>query len=213
MQREESRTDTKIRIRKVRPDDLDVLKKVVGRAFDKDPFVNWMVVQDEKRTKRIELFCETATKHYALEYQHVFRTEDCSGMTIWLPPEPRNCWNPSTLKDLRFLHKWISIMGIRQMPSRLSGNEVMKKHHLRNMQGPHYYLSIICVDPAQQGKGIGSYLLQHGLFMCNEKGVPAYLETGIEEDVRFFEKHDFRVIEEFMLPRGPKIWAMLYEPK
>jgi len=125
MEKEEPRTDTQIRIRKVGHDDFGVLNKVVARAFDEDPFVNWMVVQDEKRTERIELFCETGTKHYALQYEHVFTTEDCSGMAVWFPPEPRECWNPSTLKDLRIIHKWISIMGIRNMPSRLSGYGVM----------------------------------------------------------------------------------------
>jgi len=49
--------------------------------------------------------------------------------------------------------------------------------------------------------------------MCNEKAVPAYLETEPEDNVRFYEKHDFKVREEFMLPGGPKVWTMIYEPK
>jgi len=86
----------------------------------------------------------------------------------------------------------------------------MKKHHLKE---PHYYLNILGVDPAQQGKGIGSHIIQHGLAMCNEKGVPAYLECATEDNVRFYQKHDFKVIEDFMLPKGPKLWTMIYEPK
>jgi len=39
------------------------------------------------------------------------------------------------------------------------------------------------------------------------------LETGTEENIRFYVKHDFEVIDEFFFPRGPKMWTMLYEPK
>jgi len=214
METDRPEENSPIRIRKARLDDLGVLKKVVARAFDRDPFVNWMVIQDEKRTKRIELFCETGTKHYALQYEHVFTTEDCSGVTIWFPPEPRDCWNTSTLKDLSIIHKWISIMGIRKMPSRLHGYGVMKKHHLKNVKEPHYYLNVMCVDPAHQSKGIGSALVQHGLRMCNEKEVPAYLEAGTEKNLRFYQGHGFKMIEEFLLPaNGPKTWPMIYEPQ
>ena len=213
MQPNDQNQSSQIRIRKARYADIDALKKPVARAFDKDPFVNWVVLQDGKRTKRIELFFETGAKHLALRYEHIFTTEDFSGVAMWYPPEPKNCWKSSTLKDLSLMHKWIAIMGIRQMPSRMSGHELIKKHHLKNMEEPHFYLEVMAVDPAHQRKGIGSRLVHHGLSMCNEKGVPAYLETGLEENVRFYQKHAFRVIEEFTLPKGPKSWAMIYEPK
>jgi len=71
----------------------------------------------------------------------------------------------------------------------------------------------MCVDPPQQGNGIGSSLLQHVLSMCNEKGVPAYLEAGTDKNLRFYQGHGFKVIEEILLPaNGPKTWPMIYEP-
>ena len=108
------------------------------------------------------------------------------------------------------MHKWISMHGIRASPSRGSGAQMLKKHHLKK---PHYYLFAVGVDPEHQGKGIGSYLVQHGLSMCNEKGVPGYLECATEKHVRFYQRHGFKVIEDFMLPKGPKVWTMIYEPK
>ncbi|MBM1172856.1 GNAT family N-acetyltransferase [Microvirga arabica] len=35
---------------------------------------------------------------------------------------------------------------------------------------PHWYLPLIGVDPAQQGKGYGSALLKHALRLCDEDG-------------------------------------------
>jgi hypothetical protein len=51
------------------------------------------------------------------------------------------------------------------------------------------------------------------LRMCNENGVPAYLETATEENVSLYQKNGFKVIEDFVLPKGPKVWTMVYEPK
>ena len=213
MEKEESKTDTQTRIRKAGYDDIDTMKRVLARAYDKDPVVNFFVLQDGKRTQRIEKFFEVNFKDYAMKYDHVITTEELNGAAAWYPPEPRDCWKSSTLKDLSLIHKMISIMSIRQMPSRMSAHELLKKHHLKNMQEPHYYLFGLGVDPSQQGKGIGSHLVQFGLGMCNEKGVPAYLETETEDNVRFYQRHGFKVIEDFMLPKGPKMWTMIYEPK
>ena len=202
--------NTQIQIRKAGDDDLDPIKRVLARAYDKDPVVNWFVLQDGKRTQRIEKFFEVNFKDYAMKYDHVITTEELNGAAAWYPPEPKDCWKSSTLKNLSLIHKWISICGIRAVASRIFASLVLEKHHLKK---PHYYLFGLGVDPSQQGKGIGSHLLQFGLSMCNEKGVPAYLETETEDNVRFYEKHDFKVREEFMLPGGPRIWTMIYEPK
>jgi len=210
MENEESRTDTQVRIRKAGYDDIDAMKRVLARAYDKDPLVNWFVLQDGKRTQRIEKFFEVPFKYYAMKYDHVITTEELNGAAAWYPPEPKDCWKSSTLKNLSLIHKIISICGIRAVPSRMLGLLMMEKHHLKK---PHYYLFGLGVDPSQQGKGIGSHLLQFGLSMCNEKGVPAYLETETEDNVRFYEKHDFKVVDEFLIPHnGPKIWTMIYEP-
>jgi len=210
MEREESKTDTQIRIRKAGRNDLDTLINVLVRAYDQDPHVNWTVLKDEKRSQRMANFFEILVNHCGMKYDHAFTTEDLSGIAVWYPPEPRDSWRSSFLKNLILLPKWILVLGIRGMPSGMAAAKLMEKHHLKR---PHYYLAPLGVDPVHQGRGIGSHLLQHGLRMCNEKGVPAYLETGTEENIRFYMKHDFKVIEEFFFPRGPKIWTMLYEPK
>jgi len=211
MEKEESRTDTQIRIRKAGYDDVDAMKRVLAKAYDKEPVLNWLVVQDEKRTQRMERFFEVQLRDFdSIQHDHVFTTEQLEGIAIWYPPEPQYCWNPSLLKVLSLLPKLIPIYGLRNFPSVRSGIEMIMKDHLRE---PHYYLLAIGVDPADQGKGIGSHLVQHGLRMCNEKGVPAYLECATERHVHFYQRHDFKVSKDFTIPKGPKIWTMIYEPK
>jgi hypothetical protein len=80
-------------------DDVDAIKRVLAKAYDTEPFVNWFVLQDVKRLQRIEMFFELSIKNYAMEYKHVFITEELNGVAAWYPPEPRDSWKSSTLKD------------------------------------------------------------------------------------------------------------------
>jgi ribosomal protein S18 acetylase RimI-like enzyme len=209
MEIDRSKENSQISIRKAEPSELDTLIRLAARAYDNEPFANWVVRQDVKRTQRMEKFFEVYFKDYGARYDHVFTTDELNGAAIWYPPEPKDCWRISTLKHLSLLHKWISISGIRNIPSLLADAEKVDRLHLEER---HYFLHVIAVDPKQQGKGIGGNLLTHGLQMCDERGIPAYLETASEENVRYYQKHDFRVSEEIILSRGLKVWCMTYRP-
>jgi GNAT superfamily N-acetyltransferase len=42
---------------------------------------------------------------------------------------------------------------------------------------PHWYLPLIGVDPAHQGKGHGDALMAYALQQCDRDHLPAYLES------------------------------------
>lgn len=59
---------------------------------------------------------------------------------------------------------------------------------------PHWYLSMIGVDPSRQGQGLGAALLKAGLARCDADGLPAYLESSSPKNVPLYERHGFEVI-------------------
>jgi ribosomal protein S18 acetylase RimI-like enzyme len=59
---------------------------------------------------------------------------------------------------------------------------------------PHWYLSMIGVDPSRQGQGLGAALLKEGLHRCDADGLPAYLESSSPKNVPLYERHGFEVI-------------------
>lgn len=67
----------------------------------------------------------------------------------------------------------------------------MRQFHPRE---PHWYLSMIGVDPSRQGQGLGSALLKAGLARCDADGLPAYLESSSPKNVPLYERHGFEVI-------------------
>ena len=82
-------------------------------------------------------------------------------------------------------------------------------HHPK---APHYYLFALGVDPAHQGRGLGSTLLRAVTSQCDAKNAPAYLEASTEKNARLYQRHGFRVTEEFGWRRTCPPWLMWREP-
>jgi ribosomal protein S18 acetylase RimI-like enzyme len=74
---------------------------------------------------------------------------------------------------------------------------------------PHWYLPLIGVDPAQQGKGYGSALLMHALRLCDEDGTPAYLESSNPKNIPLYQRHGFEVLGTIQVGSSPPITPML----
>lgn len=88
-----------------------------------------------------------------------------------------------------------ALVGEAAPPERLEvlaqlGEEMGRFHP----EEPHWYLSMIGVDPSRQGQGLGAALLKAGLARCDADGLPAYLESSSPKNVPLYERHGFEVI-------------------
>jgi ribosomal protein S18 acetylase RimI-like enzyme len=85
----------------------------------------------------------------------------------------------------------------------------LERQHDRLIGVPHRRLEFLAVDPGRQGSGIGSALADHGHAIADELGLPCYLETFTESNVRFYERRGYRIIDEFPVGAGVAVYAML----
>jgi ribosomal protein S18 acetylase RimI-like enzyme len=100
-------------------------------------------------------------------------------------------------------------VGFRAFAKFAVANEIMGKIHARHVPEPHWYLMIVGVDPALQGRGVGSALVKEGLARADQEDVPCFLETSNERNLAFYERFGFAVVETTTLGRGgPKAWGM-----
>jgi ribosomal protein S18 acetylase RimI-like enzyme len=76
---------------------------------------------------------------------------------------------------------------------------------------PHVHLGPIGVQPAAQGQGIGTTLMNRCLEYLNQEQAAAYLETDRAENVAFYKKFGFVVQREEELI-GTRVWYMWRAP-
>jgi ribosomal protein S18 acetylase RimI-like enzyme len=183
---------------------------LLARAFHDDPVYKLTIPDEDKRASVLTWLFEKVIR-YCILYGHTFTTPKVEGVAGWLPPGH----NKLTLGR-------IIRSGLYATPLKLGWAVYRRfdtymtyadKLHARHAHGPHWYLWFIGVEAACQGQGIGGRLLQPILARADAGGLPCYLETGGERNVRFYEKHGFKVAYQGQEPTlGAQVYAMLREP-
>jgi ribosomal protein S18 acetylase RimI-like enzyme len=78
---------------------------------------------------------------------------------------------------------------------------------------PCWYLPLIGVDPACQGRGYGSALLRYALEQCDRDRLPAYLESSNPRNIPLYERHGFETIGSIQAGSSPTVVPMLRHPR
>ena len=93
------------------------------------------------------------------------------------------------------------------------GQKLMEQMNRFHPQEPHWYLPLIGIDPAHQGKGLGGALLDHGLALPDRDGVPAYLESSNPRNISLYERHGFERLGRIQVGSSPTLVPMLRKPR
>jgi GNAT superfamily N-acetyltransferase len=197
-----------VAVRKIVPAEIEALTDCVTRAFDDDPVMNFVVKHDERRLERIRVICRMFLTKLCLPHGEVYTTDALEGGAFWVPPGK---YRTDILANLRLVPDMIRAAGIGRLPLVVSVLDAAEKKHPHE---PHFYLPLLGVEPASQGRGIGTALMQPVLERCDREGIPAYLESSKERNVPLYERNGFRVTEVLELPKGgPPLWLMWRDPQ
>jgi predicted N-acetyltransferase YhbS len=86
--------------------------------------------------------------------------------------------------------------------------------HLKWAPEPHWYLAMLGVDPQWQRQGIGGALMRSVFETADRDSVPCYLEAPTIENMRYYERRGFRVVEETDIPDSNiHLWCMKRSPR
>jgi ribosomal protein S18 acetylase RimI-like enzyme len=195
-------------IRKAACADVDRLVPSLVRAFDGDPFFNWILRQDGKRSQAFNLYFHKVLRVITMPRGEVFVTDDCVGGALWVPSDKAEIGPAQQLSLLPDMIRVVRLRGVKRFMGVL---DVTNKAHPHER---HYHLQLIGVAPAHQRKGLGSALMRPMLARCDREACGAYLENTREENTAFYKRFGFAMIGELDLGQGaPPVWRMWRDPR
>ncbi|MFN3590648.1 MAG: GNAT family N-acetyltransferase [Thermaurantiacus sp.] len=133
----------------------------------------------------------------ALTAGGAFASGDMRAVALWLPP--------GTSPDMEGLGRAFAEAGVEGPEDAPAFFEEMGAAQPRE---PHWYLPFIGVDPAAQGRGLGSLLMKAALAEVDAAGLPAYLESTNPRNVPLYERLGFRVVGEIQVGNSPVMHPM-----
>lgn len=183
--------------------DIPVLSAILADSFKNDPVLNWFIKDPTIFVDFFRSLLESLSRQK--QQEHIYINTMQTGTAIWLPPGVSTQFSLHRY-FLTFLMKLLKTGGLNSVKRGLSINRLAAKYHIKE---PHFYLYLIGVKSNQQGRGIGAELLNAGLQVCDEQGVPAYLESSNSKNNVLYERYGFEVIQEIQLhDDGPKMYCM-----
>jgi len=202
-----------IDIRKVLHFPVNKLKaagSVLSKAFSQDPVFNYLIPNTNQRLKTLNHYFQHVIK-YGLHYGEVYSTPNLECISVWLPPKNSSHTRWKAIKTgalvLPVKVKW-KYLSLQNKIYKFTDNL-----HKKLIPYPHWYLSLIGVEPNHQGKGFGQQLLSTAINRIDPECKPIYLETNNEKNIEIFKRSGFRILQKVIVP-GTKIfhWSLLRNP-
>jgi ribosomal protein S18 acetylase RimI-like enzyme len=182
--------------------------QVLARAFTDDPQLIRFVPEPTTRVEILRPMFRMVVSHAVLKGEVYAVSPGLEGIAIWLPSGVPDVtfWEMLRGGGLTLLFK----IGWELLRKMKKDEDFARELRRRLAPTPHWYLSVLGVDPEFQGRGCASCLLKPMLARLDAEKLPAYLETSTEEYVPMYRRFGFKVLQEAVLPgSGTKMWVML----
>ena len=182
--------------------EADAVLDTLMLAFSTDPCLRYLLWSPAAFFKGFRPFA-TGMGGAAVGQGTAWLADDGAAAALWLPP------GVSSDRDAM-----LAVIGElareEKLPVLGEVGETMAAYH---PEEPHWYLAMIGVDPARQGRGYGSAILKESLKRCDEEGVMAYLESSNPKNVPLYERYGFEVMG-FVQPGDfPGVYPMVRQPR
>jgi ribosomal protein S18 acetylase RimI-like enzyme len=138
----------------------------------------------------------------AFEHGTAHSTDSFAGVALWLPPGVTPDEESLVALTQRSVDESLQ-------PDVFQVFETMGRYHPKE---PHWYLPLIGVDPAHQGKGHGAALLKFALDQCDRDRLPAYLESTNPRNISLYKRHGFEALGTIQVGSSPPLVPMLRKP-
>ena len=190
------------------PDDRDRVVEILVGAFYADPTWAWAFPDPALRRSQQARVWELLVAG-AMRYPSVWLNADATATAVWIPPGGTEL-SPEQEATLEPLV--VELVGAADAPRVLGMFAAFGDNHPHHAD--HYYLTLLGVDPAHRGKGLGLQLLEDTLALPDEDGVGAYLEASNPVNVALYARYGFMPYASITVGAGlPEVTTMWRDPQ
>ena len=188
-------------IRDAAAGDVEILVDTLSDSFSSDPVMNWVIPRPELYPDFFRLVVNDVYLPRGIAHLE----DQGRGASLWLPPGEK-FEIPPRLALLNIMARLVLRKGPGSLLRIHKQGTLFERYHPAE---PHFYLQFIGCRSRDQGRGVGSALLKQGTRLCDEAGLPAYLESSNHLNVPLYQRHGFEVIhEQGLASAGPRVWFM-----
>jgi GNAT superfamily N-acetyltransferase len=192
--------------------DFEAALGVAARAFQRDPCLVFSVPDEAERLRLTTILFRPVMRAY-LPHGGVFATQGAiEGVAVCLPPGEVLTDEEQLAAGLgQAIEEW----GEARFAGMGSLFGAFAEVRARLMPTPHWYCLLLAVEPGRQRQGLGGAMLDHIKGRATAAGVPFYLETDVPQNVSYYERHGFRVVERQTTPAldDAPWWALRWDPR
>jgi len=164
---------------------------ILGRAFQNDPLMLYAIPDAAERARMLPEFYIRMLRFGILAGEVYTTAGAMEAVALWLPPDVQ--WTRERVQAAG-LHELSSVIGADAIARfrEVVGHEAQARE--RDMTEPYWYLLLLGVEPALQGRGLGGELIAPMIQRAHREGVPCYVETENPRNVAFYRRHGFELI-------------------
>jgi GNAT superfamily N-acetyltransferase len=184
-------------------------------ALEDDPFYRSICAPYYSDTARRRA---VLTKYFDYSIQEgrevgrcIHLADEARGVAVWLLPQPPEVDSQAAQQKRTFLHAALNAEGCANY-YRIT--EFMSTKSATLVDQAAWYLSIVAVDPAAQGQGLGRKLMEPTIAEADHAGVTCYLETFSQRNLSFYQRLGFATAARFTEPTtGAEYAVMIRHPR
>lgn len=181
------------------------------RAFFSDPFFTHIFPDPNGHLEALDVYFQASIRAGRL-FEAVYTTTGASyGVAVWSAPSQALSPNQTAQVGLDRLPVFFGEAAYRRYQNMCDYLLALRN---RDMPSPHWYLSILGVDPQHQGGGIGYALMQPVLAQADATGIPCYLETFKDDNLAFYRRCGFMPVVTDVEPESRlPFWTLRRDPQ
>jgi len=191
---------------------LDPACASVATALEHDPFYRAICVgqrDDAHRMAVLARYFDYSIQEGREIGRRAHLDDPTLGVAVWLLPQNNEIQSRAATRKRAFLMNTLSTEGFDNYYGMIDSMSAKSRDVVESTA---WYLSIVAVAPAAQGRGLGCKLLEPTLIEADCERVTCYLETFSLRNLSFYERVGFATIARFTEPVTGADYALMVRP-